>query len=239
MTPSLLAADDRPATVSTAPFGCLIALLTVLALVLVMHHPVGRAHDAATMIASINQQATLDRVVHGALSAVYGLLTAGMLLFASRLGVLRPLVLVGLVAFGVALVLMLQAIMIDGFIVPEIATRCIPALDAACADRALGLFRFGALQIEVSTRFALSATVLAVLACSVALLRTAAVPRWTGAVGLASAALQLAAFFAISERLTPHGLVVILLAQGLWYVLTAYLMISRPGPFADRPVGAR
>ena len=152
----------------------------MLAIVLVMHHPVGQGHDASTLIASIDRQAALDRFVHGALSALYGLLTAGMLLFASRLGVWRPLVLVGVVAFGAALGLMLQAAIIDGFIAPGLAARCISSPDPACAVQTLGLFRFGLLQIEAFTRFALGATAVAVLAWSVALLRTPLVPRWAG-----------------------------------------------------------
>ena len=211
----------------------------MLAIVFVMHHPVGHGRDAAALIASINRQATLDRLVHGGLSILYGLLTVGMLLFASRLGLWRPPVLVGVVAFGAALVLVLQAVMIDGFIAPDLAARCVRSSDPTCAAQVLSLLRFGALQIEVSTRFALFAIAVAVFAWSIALLQISLIPRWTGVVGLASSALQLTALFATREWLTPSSLIIILLAEAIWYLLTAYLMITRPGPFADLHGGAQ
>ena len=125
----------------------------------------------------------MDRIIHGALAIIYGLLTVGMFVFASRLGAWRFPVLLGLVSFSCALVLILLAVITDGFIAPALAEHCAPS-SATCTSQTLVMLTFGAMQIEYLTRFAFVAVAIAVLGWSSALLSTPAAARWSGAAGM-------------------------------------------------------
>ena len=85
-------------------------------------------------------------------------------------------------AFGCGFVLIIMAVMIDGFLVPALALRCDPPTPT-CIPAILIQLSYGALQIEYLTRFALCAIAIAVLSWSVALLATPVAPRWSGVLG--------------------------------------------------------
>ncbi len=172
----------------------------------------------------------MDRIVHGGLAIIYGLLTVGMFVFASRLGSWRFPVLLGLVSFSCALVLILLAVVTDGFVAPALAERCAPS-SAACTSQALVMLTFGAMQIEYLTRFALVAIAIAVLAWSLALLLISEAPRWSGVAGLAAGVAQLAALILSPERLTPQTLIFVTTGQLVWYMIVATLMITGRKPF--------
>ena len=216
---------------SLAPLGYMLAALSVLALVALLHHPVVHGGEPAAMLASMRSQSTVDQVVHATLVIVFGLLTTAMVLFSARLGFHRFIVSAGLVAFSCAFVMTLLAAMTDGFVIPAIVARCAPASAGSCVAEAFTLLRLCAIQIEFLTRFSFVAIAIAVAASSSALLFTEGTPRWAGLTGLASATAQLAALFAAANQLTPPSLLVIFAAQVIWYLLAAALMIWQRGPF--------
>ena len=222
---------------SLAPVGIMLAAVSILAVVALLHHPVAHGADAARILASMRAQEGMDQIVHAAMAIIFGLLTVGMFLFASRLGVWRFPVLLGLISFGVALALLVLAAMTDGFVIPVIVNTCPSPPAPACLAEATTLLRLEAIQIEFLTRFGLAAIAIAIVSWSLALIRTPAMPRWAGIGGLAAAGLQVAALFATS-RLAAHSLVAVMAAQIAWYLIVAALMIARRGPFAAAPAKA-
>jgi hypothetical protein len=214
-----------------APLGYAMGGITLLALFALLHHPTGYGRAPADILASIRSQARIDQIVHGVLALIYSLLTASMWLFASRLGLRRFPAAFGLTAFSGALVLLVLAVMTDGFVIPAVASQCLPRSSPACVSDALILLRMSALQIEFLTRFALVGIALAVVSWSAALLSTRAIPRLAGLIGLASAGGQVIGLLLASPILTPHNLLPIMAAQAVWYLLAAALMILRCGPF--------
>ncbi len=216
---------------SMASVGYLLGGLSLLALFVLLHHPVGHGREPADVLGSIRAQAGIDQVVHAALSIIFGILAAVMFLFASRLGVWRLPVLLGLVAFSSALVLTVLAAMTDGFIIPALASRCGDKASSNCIAETLTLLRRSGLQVEFLTRFSFVGIAVAVIAWSGALLFTRGVPRWAGLVGLASGGCQLMALWFVSDRLRPRTLMVILAAQVAWYLLVAVMMVRGRGPF--------
>ena len=216
---------------SLAPVGVMLAVVSVLAVVALLHHPVAHGNDTAQILASIRAQTGMDQLVHAAMALIFGLLTVGMFLFASRLGVWRFSVLLGLISFGLALALLVLAAMTDGFVVPVIVNTCPSPPTPSCLGEATSLLRLAWIQIEFLTRFGLTAIAIAIVSWSLALIRTPAAPRWAGICGLAAGGLQAAALFATS-RLTAHSLLAVMAAQIAWYLIVAALMISRRGPFA-------
>jgi hypothetical protein len=213
-------------------FGGVIAAGSVLALVMVMHHPVVPHHDTAELVQGIGRQAAMDRAVHGVLAVIATLTTSAMVWWSARSGVARrPHLLVAAVANGLALALTCFAVLLDGFVAPALAERCSrPAI--GCAASVADLLLMGAVQIEYLTRFALVATAAATLLLSGDLLLRRDGARVIGLLGMASALCQLWLLFASAARLTPHSLALVLVVQALWNLPAGVLMASRRGPFA-------
>ena len=216
---------DGGATASIAPVGVMMAAISILAVVALLHHPIAHGNNAAAIISSVRSQATVDGIVHGSLAIIYGLLTVGMFVFARLLGAWRFPVLLGLVSFSCAVVLILLAVITDGFIAPSLAQHCAPA-SATCASEALIMLTFGAMQIEYLTRFAFVGIAIAVLSWSLALLSTSKAPRWSGIAGLVACGSQFVALMLSPGQLTPHSLILIMAGQLGWYLIVATLMIT-------------
>ena len=206
-----------------------IGLVVLLMFVMVMHHPVARHTDATELVTGIARQTSSDRWVHGTLAAAMIVMTSLMLGFAGRLGLNRPHVLIGTVASGLALVLISQAVLFDGFIAPALAVPCI-SVGGQCAHDAQTLLGFGALQIEYLTRFGLFAlaTSTALWAADLTFRKDRA--RVAGALGLISAAAQFGILVTGTQRLNPHSLALVVAAQAIWYLSVASVIALRQGP---------
>lgn len=205
-----------------------IGFLVLLMLIMVMHHPVARHTDATELVTGIARRTSSDRWVHGTLAAAMTVMTSLMLGFAGRLGLNRPHVLLGAVASGLALVLICQAVLFDGFIAPAIAAPCVSA-GGPCARDAQSLLGFGALQIEYLTRLGLFAlaSATALWAGDLAFRKDRALV--AGTMGLTSAAVQYGILI-IGERLNPHSLALVVAAQAIWYLSVASVIAFRLGP---------
>lgn len=207
-----------------------IALIVALMFAMVMHHPVANHTDPGGVMASIAKQASIDRWVHGTLAAAITVMTSLMIGFAARLGLKRPHVLLGAVASGLALVLICLSVLLDGFIAPALAERCM-TLGEQCASEAQPLLRYGSLQIEFMTRVGLIAMAVstAMWAADLALRRDRAL--LAGVMGLASAAVQFGMLLLNGEQLRPHSLALIVAAQAVWFLAVALVIGLRRGPY--------
>ena len=204
--------------------------LVVLMLVMVMHHPVAGQKDASKVVDSIARQASAIRFVHGTVATGITLMTALMLGFAVRLGLTRPHVLLGAVSSSLALIMICVAVLLDGFVAPELSIQC--AINGGdCADSVVALLRYGGLQIEFMTRFGLLALASATgLWASDLFFRTDGT-RVFGVLGLLSAIVQFA-LLGFGGRLNPHSLTLIVIAQAVWYGSIGAIIIFRKGPYA-------
>lgn len=209
-----------------------IALLVGLMLVMVMHHPVARQTDAAGVIGSIARQASADRMVHGTLAAAMTLMTSLMLGFSMRLDLARPHVLLGAVSSALALVLICLAVLLDGFVAPAMAVRCI-AIGGDCAEQTQALLRFGALQIEFMTRLGFLALAVATALWAADLFFRKNGARIAGALGVFSAAIQFGILVFGDERLSAHSLTLIVAAQAIWYACVGAVIVCQQGPYAS------
>ena len=213
-----------------------IAVLIVLMLVAVMHHPVARHADPRQLVDSIARQAAAVQLVHGTVAAAMTVLTTLMLGFAARLGLARPHVLLGAVASCLVLVLICIAVLLDGFVAPALATRCV-GVAGACAGEAQAMLRFGGLQIEFLTRFGLVALAGATALWAGDLVWRRDGAQIGGALGLVSAAVHAGLLIGGSARLNPDSLALIVAAQAVWYFSVAMIIVFRKGPYAAVPRG--
>lgn len=214
-----------------------IAVLILLMFVMVMHHPVATPANANDLVGSIARLAAPDQVVHGILAAAMTVMTSLMLGFASRLGLNRPHVLLGAVSSALALVLICLAVLLDGFVAPALALRCV-TIGTDCARETEALLRFGGLQIEFMTRLGLYSLAGATALWAGDLILRKDSARTAGALGMLSATAQVGILVLGGERLTPHSLGLIVAAQAIWYVGVAGTIAFQRGPFDGSQVSA-
>lgn len=219
----------RPRSIDAATASGIIVLV-ILMLIMVMYHPVAGQKDAAGLVESISRQASAIRSVHGTVAAAMTVMTSLMLGFAIRLDIGRPHVLLGAVSSGLSLMMICLAVLLDGFVAPELAGQCV-ASGGDCAGAAQAMLRYGGLQIEFMTRFGLVALAAAtgLLAGDLVFRQDGA--RIFGALGIASAIVQFS-LLAFGGRLDPHSLALIVLAQAVWYASVVALIILHRGPYA-------
>lgn len=197
--------------------GSAMIAAVLVSLVMIMHHPVVSHHDTQSLVRGIREQAGLDRLVHGMLPLSSGVLTCGALLFSARLGLANRLhVLIGALAVLLSLVFTCLAVMLDGFVAPALAERC--GQGSACFGSVSDLLLIGALQIEFLTRSAIFATALATALWAADLMFRQDGSKAVGAIGALSSAAQIWLLLGTANRLTPHELAIVVLAQSAWYV---------------------
>lgn len=207
-----------------------IVTLIVLMLIMVMHHPVAGQKDASAVIESIAAQASANRFVHGTLAAALTLMTSLMLGFAIRLDITRPHNLLGAVSSAVALIMICLAVLLDGFVASELSVRCATS-GGDCAGPAREMLRYGGLQIEFMTRFGLLALATSTLLWASDLILRQDGARIFGWLGMLSAIFQFGLLVS-GDRLNPHSLALIVIAQTVWYASVGALVIFRKGPYA-------
>lgn len=207
-----------------------IIIMVVLMLVMVMHHPVAGQNDAAAVVESIARQASAIRFVHGSVAVAMAVLTAFMIGFAIRCDITRPPILLGAVSSGLALIMISLAVLLDGFVAPELAIQC-AASGGDCAGSTQAMLRYGGLQIEFMTRFGLLALATATGLWAGDLFFQKVTARIFGALGISSAIVQFGLLFS-SDRLNPQSLALIVTAQAVWYASVGAIIIFRKGPYA-------
>lgn len=207
-----------------------IIFLVALMLIMIMHHPVAGQINAFAVVESLAGQASAIRFVHGTVAAAMTIMTSLMLGFAFRLDITRPHVLLGAVSAMLSLVMICLAVLLDGFVAADLAIRC-AAMGRECADTALIMLRYGASQIEFMTRFGLLALASATALWAGDLILRKDGVRIFGALGLISAIVQFG-LLVFGDRLNPHSIALIVVAQAGWYAVVAALIIFQKGPYA-------
>jgi hypothetical protein len=203
--------------------GIAIAVCATLTVIAISHHPVVTTHEPAEAIAQMVQMGTADRVVHGVVIALIAALLFGFSVFSLRRGLHRQLVVAALIAYAMGVGVMIGAALIDGFLIPAIATRYAGAQPDAIKFAAQFL-ALCAMTIQIFAKFGVIALSSAVVLWSADLARTPGVLRITGLIGFASG-LVAVGVLVFAGRLDPHNLGAIVLVQAVWYIAVATLLV--------------
>lgn len=181
--------------------GALMVAAAAATFVAMGHHP-SSAHDGA-----------LARGVHGMMIAAVILLTAGFLHLARRLGLARPEVSIGLVAYLLAVAAGVGAATINGFVVPALTGGAGPAVGH-------DLFRFAWEANQALARIGVYATGAAyVLWGSVLARQPGLQARGIGAIGVLVGAGSAALLGLGAVRMNVGGAFLVYAAHGLWAAL--------------------
>jgi hypothetical protein len=194
-------AGDRPAGIAMAA----AAAGTILAMA---HHPSG-AHAGG-----------LGGLVHGAMILFLAVLAWGFVTFAVRRGGARPLVLAGLVAYGLGVFAHVGAATINGFVVPALAARG----HGAVVGHDIFLFAWEANQ--ALARLGVYATGAAFILWGADLLRgPAGETRAVGALGLLAGAVPAALLATGTIGMNVAGAFTVYAAHAAWAALVGLQLI--------------
>ncbi len=189
------------------------AAATVLAMA---HHPTG-AHG----------NGGLSGLVHGAMITLLALQAFGFAHFARRRGLGRPLMLAGLVAYGISLFGHVGAATINGFVVPALAAR---GQSAVSHDTFLLAWEAN----QALARLGVYATGAAFLLWSLDLLRDR--EHWSrpiGVAGLAAGIVPVALLAAGAIRMNVGGALLVYAIHVAWAALVGLMLIRSARPAVD------
>ena len=191
---------------------------TGLVLLALSHHPVaGKAASVQESLAKLVELQMMDGIVHGVLMIMLAVLVAGFTSFSVMLGRARLPVIAGLAAYGLGCCIVVAAMLLDGFVVPQLAVTFAAAPEGDVHVVYLILRVIGT-AIQVLTKAGLLAMCAALLAWSYALatMQGMAGSRWCAAVGTAGA-LGSGLFIVFGNvLLTPASLMAIFGTHSLW-----------------------
>jgi hypothetical protein len=204
--------------------GVAIALASILSVAVMAHHPTTHARGPADIAADITRQALVDQVVHGSLIALMAVLLYGFSCWASLLGLHFFTVRAGLIIYSLGIIVAVLAALIDGFIIPDVArhyqNRSISDLEAM-----QHLLTLCAIAIRVCARLWVIATSIAFILWSVALFRAHGLSCLVGAIGFMAGGLPIVALLSGYLPMSVHGVLAFVLAQTVWSLAVAALLL--------------
>ena len=208
-----------------AAFG--MASAAVLSIVFVGLDPEIRAHGAGPVLQAIAAAAPMHRLVHVAESLFVLLLAHGVTSLGARLGLSRPLVRFGVLAYVLGALAMLAAATFDGFVTPAVAAAWLaPDHDAQAGLEAV---RFAGLAVQSFATMSWGLEALGALALSAAMLARPGAQRRLGLLGLVAALAPLVTLAASGPVMDTMVVIGILLTQGVWNLTCAVALWRRGG----------
>src|ERR1700680_3071112 len=215
-----MAIDEAP---SGRVAGIVLTVCTGLAIVAMLNHPTAVSRSPGELMTQIAGFAARDRVVHGVFFAVLGGLTLGASVFACRQGFDHIPILAGFITFAFGVAAACGAIVLDGFVIPDVVSRYLGSSPEQI-NIAVALLTVCGLTIQILGKLSVVAVSLGILLWSVHLIRMPGALRASGIVGLVSGILPLG-LAATGARLTPHSLSTVIVVQAIWYFVIGALLI--------------
>lgn len=223
--PALRPFSDRSA-------GIAIATATVVSTIFVALDRSGGGTTPAQILAGIAGLAQLKAVVHGVAIASVCAYGFGYASLARRLGLQRPQVLAGIVVYLIGCVAMVGATIVDGFVIPHVA------IDAgATPDRirfAYDTVHYLGIVVNDLAKLGWLLQAVGALSWSFALLRARGFERTVGVVGVLSSALVCVIVLGSATSMSMTALLSVLLAQLLWNIGAASLLMATRGNATSR-----
>ena len=207
---------------STRLAGFVLIACAAAALLLLLAHPGGDAHDYLSLVKTEAAQQTRDALVHGGFILLLPLIVACQAQLARSLGLDRFTALLGLVLFCAGSAFFAASLMVDGLLVPEMAVR-LATVPAQRVEAARPAFLLATTAVRLLMPLGLGMQALGAAALSFAALR---LKRGIALAGLA-AMLLTAAAIAITLGAQPVVLMgSIFLVVVVWNALAGALLLA-------------
>jgi hypothetical protein len=209
-----------------APAGIAIAIASLMTLVSIAHHPtISKTLKPTDAIPAIVALSGADRMVHAIVIGTMLALLFGFTVYALRRGLHRSAVIAGLIVFTFGIATTIGAALIDGFLIPEIASRSVDAT-AELMNRSAMLLQTCSLAIQVATKAGLVGMSLGIVLWSGDLIFDKGFLRIAGIVGVLAGIVP-AVLTLSGGYLNPHSLMIVIAIQTLWYLTIATALLLR------------
>jgi hypothetical protein len=153
----------------------------------------------------------------------------GYSVLSQRLGLHRAPVLIGLTSYGLGTVLMLLAAVIDGFASTDAAAMFLASAPSGLDTGLQIINTLSGVLLPDLARVAWVFQSVAAVAWSIALLRERGMQRTVGGIGLVAGALPAVIVSIVGTHMTDEIVVGILLAQAIWNLAAAALLVFDTG----------
>ena len=211
----------------TRAAGIAIAAATIVSTVFVALDRSGGGSNPLEILQGIARLQGLKELVHGVAIASVCAYGFGYAVLARRLGLQRPLVLAGLVAYLLGCAAMIGATILDGFVTPHVAVDAITAAPERVAF-AYNLVHYLGVVLNDLAKLGWILQAAAALAWSIGLIRERGFGRTVGAIGVLSSALVVLVVVGSATNMSMTALLGVLLAQLIWNIAAAVLLIRAP-----------
>jgi hypothetical protein len=202
----------------------LLVAAPVLEIIGMAHHPTVRVRDIAQAVEEMRALATPAAWVHGILIALM-LATFFALTEFARPRLARAVVRAGLIAYGVGVIAMTGAAVVDGFVTPGLAFAT-PVPGAQDLQITAQLMYFSMLCNRALASLGAVAMSCGIAAWSVDLLRGTSLARSLGVLGLLIAVACALALISGVLHLDVHGMSAVVVLQGIWTIGVAALLLQ-------------
>jgi hypothetical protein len=223
MSATPVSAVPAGASVTAYPgLAAAFALCALATLILLAGHPAPAGHGLVEFVNAQARDRVRDALVHGGFIVTLAALTVCFILLARRVGAGRVPVVVGLVAYGIGCGALILSMIVDGFVVPAIATRFQGVAAAGDLKPAETLFIFCGALVRFLIPLGLLSQAGAMLAWSVVLVGGhGGWRRAAGVFGVIAAVFLAGALLAVPPMLEQHVFLSGIALQSLWYLALA------------------
>ena len=214
--------------------GAIIVAASLLALLMMAHHPSGSTRDMAVFVEQVARVGALNRVVHGALIALLAALLFGFAEFSRVFGAGRRLVRAALVAYAIGTAADIGAATINGFAVGRVAAHYAGA-DTAALEQLRALLHLGWAMNQSLADLGEVARAIAIVLWSLAILRTRT-QLLLGASGVLVGGAIALALLGGWLTLDVHGMLLAVVCASAWNVALGVQLLRGRLSAAAHPV---
>jgi hypothetical protein len=215
---------NMPHTHTARITGVVLAVATLAEILVMAHHPSVRTSDPAAAAQQIAALAPLAQIVHGVLIALMLLIAYGLSEFVLRREPARPLIRAGTIAYATGVLVMTGAALVSGFILPALAIS-LPRATQADLQLTKDLFILCRVLNQTCAHTGAVAMSVGIGLWSIGLLRGRGALKLTGVLGCVIGAAVSVALLTGTLALDVHGMLVVILAQALWNLAVATLLV--------------
>lgn len=208
----------------TRAAGYALIIGSVLAVVFMSHHPSTESSGLVERLKELEAEASLSAWVHGLMMIVIVAWLYGAYGLSARLGMRFALPPLGLILFSLGSLAYVLAALVSGFVVSELGVY-FAGLNSEQMQLAPALLRAGWIANQALANAAVIATAMAIAIWSLCLLRLGGRLRVLGMLGLLAAVLPAGLLLTGIFSLHVPGMTAVVLANGLWFVITGVVMI--------------
>ncbi len=215
--------NDTTRQLTTAA-GYALIIGSILAVVFMSHHPSIAADGLVERLQELKAEAAMAAWVHGLMILVIVAWLYGAWGLSARLGLNRALPPLALILFSLGCLAYMLAALVSGFVVTELGVYYAGGSPEQM-QQAPGFLRAGWIANQALANAGLIGTSLAIAMWSLTMLGIGGRLRWLGLLGLLASLMP--AVLLLTGHLSLHvtGMTLVVVAGGLWFVITGLVMI--------------